>query len=81
MRHLIALAALALTCAGADKKNGPVRAGNDAVDITASVSMDRQEVQGLLGVDPNQNLIISLITAVIGAVILLAIVKAVRRNT
>ena len=33
------------------------------------------------GVDPDANLIISLITAVVGAVILLAIIKAVRRNT
>ena len=32
------------------------------------------------GVDPNANLVISLITAVVGAVILLAIVKAVRRS-
>lgn len=33
------------------------------------------------GVDPNANLIITLVTAVIGAVILLAIIKAVRRST
>ena len=33
------------------------------------------------GVDPDANLIISLVTAVVGAVILLAIIKAVRRNT
>ena len=33
------------------------------------------------GVDPDANLIISLVTVVVGAVILLAIIKAVRRNT
>ena len=38
-------------------------------------------VVSFFGVDPDANLIISLVTAVIGAVILLAIIKAVRRNT
>lgn len=33
------------------------------------------------GIDPDANLIISLVTAVVGAVILLAIIKAVRRST
>ena len=33
------------------------------------------------GVDPNSNLVMTLVTAVIGAVILLAIIKAVRRST
>jgi uncharacterized membrane protein YeaQ/YmgE (transglycosylase-associated protein family) len=38
-------------------------------------------VVSFFGVDPDANLIMSLVTAVIGAIILLAIVKAVRRNT
>ncbi len=38
-------------------------------------------VVSFFGIDPDANLIISLITAVVGAVILLAIIKAVRRNT
>lgn len=38
-------------------------------------------VVSFFGVDPDANLIISLLTAVVGAVILLAIIKAVRRNT
>ena len=38
-------------------------------------------VVSFFGVDPDANLIISFVTAVIGAVILLAIIKAVRRNT
>lgn len=38
-------------------------------------------VVSFFGVDPDANLIISLITAIVGAVILLAIIKAVRRNT
>ncbi len=37
--------------------------------------------QSLLGIDPQANIAISLVTAVAGAVILLAIIKAVRRNT
>jgi len=38
-------------------------------------------VVSFFGIDPDSNLIISLITAVVGAVILLAIIKAVRRST
>jgi hypothetical protein len=48
---------LAAACA-ADKPVKPASAGNENVDITAAVLLDRKEVSGALGADPGTELVV-----------------------
>jgi hypothetical protein len=42
----------------ADKKTGPAKAGNDAVDIVATVASGKEAAAKLLGIDPGMELIV-----------------------
>lgn len=62
MRLFAALALLATAITAADKKLAPVKAGDDAVDLTAAVASGKDASAELLGVDPGMELIVVQLT-------------------
>jgi hypothetical protein len=51
MKTLILLASVLFVVDGADKKGLPNQAGNDDIELAGTVTLDRQEIQSVLGAD------------------------------
>jgi hypothetical protein len=64
VRFIAALMVFVSAAAAADKKVAPAKAGNDSVDLTATVASGKDAAGKILGLDPGMDLIVVQITVV-----------------
>jgi hypothetical protein len=62
MKFVLLLTTLSLTASSGDRKPLPGQAGNDNVELAASIYVDRDEIQQVLGADIGQGYVVAKVT-------------------